>query len=180
MLKRRAGLRPFSPKRLAALAEQGIRPWSTLNSTGAGLSRAAGKDAKPTPRLRDTGPDKGTVATVVARDFGRCARCGGPVSGQRGVDYSVHHRRARAMGGTVRPDTNEPQNLLLLCGSATSPDGCHHRVESSRAEAYELGFLVRQAQDPAEVPVLHAVHGRVLLADDGTVSSLSPTTEEVA
>lgn len=78
------------------------------------------------------------------------------------------------MGGTVRPDTNEPQNLLLLCGSATSPNGCHSHVESFRAEAYDLGFLVRQAQDPAETPINHAVHGWVLLCPDGSTSTFFP------
>ncbi|WGL50661.1 hypothetical protein P5P86_11870 [Nocardioides sp. BP30] len=55
------------------------------------------------------------------------------------------------MGGTSRPETNGAANLLLLCGSGTS--GCHGRIESNRAEAYDQGWLVSQRDDPREVPV---------------------------
>jgi hypothetical protein len=175
-MERRSPLRPISPKRLAALAEQGVRPWSTLTNTGTGRSRNAAKDVKPKPRPRDTGPDKGTVATVVARDSGRCARCGDPVSGERGRDYSLHHRQPRAMGGSSRSGINGPQNLVLLHGSGSS--SCHGLTERNRAEAYANGWLVRQAQDPAEVPVKHAVHGWVLLTNIGTTSAVSPTQDD--
>lgn len=52
------------------------------------------------------------------------------------------------MGGSQLPDTNAPQNLLILCLS------CHELVESRRTEAYAGGMLVRQDADPAEVLVL--------------------------
>ncbi|MEV2239464.1 HNH endonuclease [Micromonospora sp. NPDC049891] len=177
MMERRSPLRPMSPKRAAELAAQGVsRPWSTLTNSGAGLSRvAAVKDAKP-KRPRDTGPAKSTVETVAARDHNGCAVCGLPVSGVRGVDFSVHHRRPRAAGGSSRTDTNGPQNLVLLHGSGVS--GCHGRVEQNRAEAYANGWLVRQAQDPAEAPINHAVHGWVLLAADGSLTFLSPNRND--
>jgi hypothetical protein len=53
------------------------------------------------------------------------------------------------MGGTNRPESNAPSAGLLLCG------GCHRRSESHREEAYEHGWLVRQTDDPAMVPVLY-------------------------
>lgn len=52
------------------------------------------------------------------------------------------------MGGSKRPDTNLPANLILLCGSGTT--GCHGYVESNRAEAFDLGFLLHQVDTPAE------------------------------
>lgn len=65
------------------------------------------------------------------------------------------------MGGTDRPETNWPSNLLLLC-----PDD-HRLVESNRAGSLAAGWLVPQNTDPAEVPVI--VHGprKVWLAPDG-------------
>lgn len=87
-----------------------------------------------------------------------CERCGvslGPDAGQ------VHHRQPRAMGGSRRPEVNAPQNLVLLCL------GCHMWTESRRKQAYLAGWLVRTGFDPANVPILHALHGWVLLLPDG-------------
>jgi hypothetical protein len=63
------------------------------------------------------------------------------------------------MGGSQLPDTNQPQNLLLLC-----PD-CHEMVESERTAAYAGGWLVRQGADPLDVPVLIVAVLRTLTAD---------------
>ncbi|MFG2046184.1 HNH endonuclease [Micromonospora sp. NPDC048935] len=170
-MERRTRLSRMSARRRQELAEQGNRnPFSTI--TNAALTPSQPAAGKVKPRSTDTGPNRGTVATVVARDFGRCARCGDPVSGERGRDWSVQHRRARAMGGTSRSDANEPQNLILLCGSATT--SCHLHVESHREEARANGWAIRLSDDPAEVPVNHAVHGWVLLNDVGTFTTYSP------
>jgi hypothetical protein len=71
------------------------------------------------------------------------------------------------MGGTSRPESNGPANLLLLCGSGTT--GCHGRIESNRSEAYEKGWLVGQVNDPREVPVWISLFGStpVLFDDNG-------------
>ena len=87
---------------------------------------------------------------VLARDWFRCARCGRNVLNG---PYSLQHRRARGMGGSRREDTNQPANLITLCGHATSPDRCHLWAESHRDEARKAGFLLYQGQDPLEVPV---------------------------
>ncbi len=73
------------------------------------------------------------------------------------------------MGGTVRPDTNEPQALILLCGSATT--GCHGHVESRRTEARAMGWAIRQSDDPLLVPVGHWQRGLIFLGADGSWSS---------
>ncbi len=65
------------------------------------------------------------------------------------------------MGGSQLPDTNLPQNLLVLCLS------CHELVESQRSAAYAGGWLVRQNADPAAVPVLIGASRWVLLTVDG-------------
>lgn len=83
------------------------------------------------------------------RDAGLCARCGRPCPPGAG---SVHHRRPRGMGGSRDPLTNDPSNLVLLCGSGTT--GCHGYLEAFRSESLETGWLLRQGADPRTSPVL--------------------------
>jgi len=80
---------------------------------------------------------------VFERSGGVCERCGNWHD-----DMQYHHRRARGMGSTKRPETNQPANCLHV-GAA-----CHAAIESNRAEAYEYGWLVRQHETPADIPVL--------------------------
>jgi 5-methylcytosine-specific restriction enzyme A len=61
------------------------------------------------------------------------------------------------MGGS--PSRDVPSNLLDLCAVT-----CHRWVESNRAESYDAGWLVRGAQNPAEVPVLY--RGQWVFLDD--------------
>lgn len=96
-----------------------------------------------------SGPDKSTVAAVLERAGYCCEACGKTVGDERGVDYSIHHRKARGMGGT-RFGANLASNLLVLCGSGTT--GCHGYVESHRSEAMACGWLVSRYQDPSAVP----------------------------
>lgn len=125
-----------------------------------GLLRRAGIH----PARRATGPTVDVVVLVLTRAGGCCERCGTGLGPVRGVDYSLHHRLARGMGGTRRAGINRPSNLLAVCGHGTS--GCHGWVESHRVEAYVAGWLVRRGLDPVEHPVI--VRGqRVLLTDSG-------------
>lgn len=110
-------------------------------------------------KRRYTGPDAETRATIYHRDGGRCVVCGG------GVDLQAHHRRPRAAGGTLRPETNLPGNLILVC------EPCHADIESRRELARARGYLVPQHGDPTAVPILR--HGAWwLLHDDGTAEHL--------
>jgi hypothetical protein len=113
-------------------------------------------------------PTKRAFETVVERDQGRCAKCGEEIWGVRGEDFSLHHRRPAGSGGDARPESHGPSNLLLLHGSGTT--GCHGEVETDREKAREVGLLVSRFQDPRVEPVEHAVHGKVFLRDDGTVT----------
>lgn len=119
--------------------------------------RRAKTTAKP-KRPLDTGPSQAMKDALWARADGRCEVCGTPIRG----DFSRHHRLPRGRGGI-----NCLSNLLLLCGHATSPDGCHATIESQRTVAYGFGWLVRTGQAPADEPAL--VRGTLrFLTPDGS------------
>lgn len=121
-----------------------------------------GGKKNPRPR-RETGPSVATRKTVIERAAGHCERCGAAITGM----YSLHHRKPRGMGGTKDPAINSPANLVLLCGSATSPNTCHTNVERFRASAITTGFIVPQAGDPEAIPIKFKT-GWWLLRPDGT------------
>jgi 5-methylcytosine-specific restriction enzyme A len=102
-----------------------------------------------------SGPSDKTRRLVYDRARELCERCGAYARGG-----AVHHRRPRGAGGTRRPETNLPANLMCLC------EPCHLTIESRRDMARACGWLVRQTQDPKCVPVL-TVHGWVFLDDEG-------------
>ena len=108
-----------------------------------------------------------TFDLVWSRDRGCCVRCGAALVGARGLSWSVHHRRPRAMGGSKLPWVDKPGNLIALCGNGV--DGCHGWIESHRAFARGSGFLVSAngQRNPVEVPIHHSIHGLVLLDDLG-------------
>lgn len=133
-------------------------------SAKSGIARRKAQSAK---RVNETGPSKLVVALVFDRDGGCCIRCGKAVRPEgRGEDWSIQHRRARGAGGDVRPETNLPANLVILCGSATSAGGCHEHVEKNRTEARLAGWSMRWKQDPIRVP-LNTWWGPVVLDDKG-------------
>lgn len=110
-------------------------------------------------------PSAATLQAVTERDQGRCASCSLLIVGERGRDWSLHHRRPAGMGGDSNPVSHGPANLLLLHGSGVTL--CHGYVESNRTESYDLGLLVHRGADPRLQPIEHAVHGLVLLTEDG-------------
>ncbi|GGM26631.1 hypothetical protein GCM10011608_09340 [Micromonospora sonchi] len=168
-MERRTGLRPFSAKRLAALAEQGVsRPWSTLVNSGAGLSRTVAKDVKPKPR-RDTGPTRAVKNLVDARSGGMCEWPACPRPQQE-----RHHRLNRKQGGRHGAAHDRINGAAWLLGACQ----LHHRrvtnpVGEARAEAERMGWILREHQDAETAPVLIR-RGWVLLCPDGGMTSLSP------
>lgn len=75
------------------------------------------------------------------RDNEACFRCGRGLRWEdRGMGWSMHHRRPRSMGGTKTAWVGMAANALTLCGSGTT--GCHGWVESHRDEAFEDGYLI--------------------------------------
>lgn len=121
---------------------------------------------------RGTGPPQDVVEAVYERGAWSCEICSASVGPRRGVDHHIHHRRPRAMGGTDRPDTNLPSNLLLLCPP------CHERIESERWLALGAGWLVPQTADPAEIAVTLAGERVRYLSPDGTYALHPPRWKE--
>jgi hypothetical protein len=120
-------------------------------------------------RFRYTGPSRKMRALVLKRDSWRCACCGRDVSD--GWPYSIQHRVARGSGGR-----NTPENLVTMCGSATSP-GCHRRAEDRDDGMHMAGFWLYSWENPASVPVTVLARGgmvTVLLAADGTYGHAEP------
>ena len=78
---------------------------------------------------------------IYGRAQQRCELCG-----RSAYAGSVHHRRARGMGGTKTKWVNLPANLILVCGSGTS--GCHGKIESYREMAYQAGWLLKWGEEP--------------------------------
>jgi len=99
-----------------------------------------------------TGPTRATCRLLWARCDGRCELCGRELTAW--IGFSRHHRQPRGMGGSQAAWINSPVNLVLLCGSATTADGCHTWVERRRDQARALGLLVPRPLDPATIPVL--------------------------
>lgn len=117
---------------------------------------------------RQTGPSGDVVEVCLERAGYSCEACGSAIGDRRGVDWSVQHRRPRKMGGTRWPGCNLPSNLLIFCGSATTPGSCHEFAETKRAAATAAGWLVPSGVDPATEMVL-IVGGRfVYLTNSGT------------
>jgi hypothetical protein len=101
---------------------------------------------------RDTGFPLEVRNTIRARAENRCEVCGLYVIAE------LHHRRARGMGSTNRPETNTASNGLGTCRE------CHRLIEGNRGLASTCGWLVDQYTDPASVPVVY--RGRTVLLDD--------------
>jgi hypothetical protein len=107
-------------------------------------------------------------AVVMERDDWQCQGCGVAVAGRW---HSIQHRVARGTGGG-----NGADNLVLLCGSATSP-GCHRRCEDRDPEMRDRGLWLRSWDDPARVPVIRFDGTARWLLPSGTVSLDDPFRE---
>jgi hypothetical protein len=107
------------------------------------------------------------VDMIWRRDRGSCARCGrGLIRERRVADWAIHHREPRGKGGTtgrVREWVNRAANGVCLCNT------CHDWIEANRTEAIRAGWLVSALRvlRPVDVPIPHAILGRVQLDDDG-------------
>jgi 5-methylcytosine-specific restriction protein A len=117
-------------------------------------------------RYRPTGPLADAIDAVYERAQHSCELCTAAVGPERGSDHHIHHRRPRRAGGSKRPDTNLPSNLLLLCPT------CHEVVESRRIAGYENGWILRSEAKPSYVPcTIWNGTREVFLTDDGRYSA---------
>lgn len=126
-------------------------------------------------RRTSTGPDHLTVEAALERASYACEVNGCELRGQRGMGWSMQHRLPRGSGGTRHPGTNRLSNLLVVCGSATTPGGCHNLIEHElRAAAKVVGWLLEHCacerpfdceHAPRHKPVL-ILRRRWVLLDD--------------
>lgn len=120
--------------------------------------------------MRQTGPTAAVRAAVLdraadGRGHPRCERCGA-----RPVEQ-IHHRRPRRLGGSRRPEVNQPANLLAVCST------CHNEIESNRAEAHRRGQLLSAHATPATLPVHY--RGRLVrLSDDSHVIPVEDDSDD--
>lgn len=113
---------------------------------------------------------------VRERDNYSCVACGKSIIGR---PYSLQHRRARKAGGSRLPWIDQPQNLITVCGTATTPD-CHwKRMESRPTDAKDLGYVISEWPeiDPRFIPVVVVTEfgeATVWLTPDGGLSNDPP------
>lgn len=145
MPQRSSGLKPGGPWQRRTELGRGTNP--LLRSAPLARKTEPCSSAKKPKRQRDTGPSKDVKDFLRKhRAKGRCERCR-----STGPRLDVHHRRARKMGGTTRPEINNPENLLVLCRP------CHLSITATngrRAEYEFAGLLIREdLRDPVDVKV---------------------------
>lgn len=136
---------------------------------------AAHRTVEKQRKQRDTGPTRSTKELLWARAQGRCELCSRSLT--HGEPFSRHHRRARGAGGSSVTWINDITNLLLVCGTATTPDGCHHLIETQKQIAYAAGWVVPMhgTHTPAEIPVdLARFPQPMYLTDDGDYAPGAP------
>jgi len=78
------------------------------------------------------------------------------------VDTLVPQHRVGGMGGS--PSKHLASNVVWL---ESDINGFIEADVEWQREAFRRGIKVSRFQDPAVVPIEHAVHGRVLLDDEG-------------
>lgn len=157
MLRRRsplqanAGLQPGKPlPRTTPLAAVGKRREA---------AQAGGKPVKPAlaGRVRRVPDDLRTV--LVARSGGRCEMA---LPGCLGWGDQVSHRisvKAGGRKGVAAVAHDRPSNTVWACAQ------CHRWCHQRPGEAYDLGLMLREYQEPVEEPVLY--RGVMSYLDDG-------------
>ena len=106
----------------------------------------------PTGSSRDPRPSARSQRLVFARAFGFCESCGISVIGR---PYTIAPRVVQDTGGyRAEANANAMFNLVLLCGSANSPGGCHLLCELRDPDLHDRGFWLWSGEDPEAIPVL--------------------------
>jgi hypothetical protein len=103
---------------------------------------------------------------VDLRDGQSCRRCGKSTHDQ---PSSVHHRIPRGAGGCALVD--RASLLVRVCGDGVQ--GCHGWIESHRADAEVLGWILPKLNpdiDPENEPIFIHSDGWVLLDDGGGIT----------
>jgi 5-methylcytosine-specific restriction enzyme A len=108
--------------------------------------------------MKRTGPSPKVCGIVMARDAGRCRRCGA-------IGHEIQHRIGRGMGGSSRAVVNDPSALVLMCRT------CHRFITEHPEIAYETGWAIRRSslELPSEVPLVTLDGSQLFLTEEGTV-----------
>ncbi|MFJ4653799.1 HNH endonuclease [Nocardia sp. NPDC088792] len=125
------------------------------------LQRLAKHQPRP-PRPKNPG-EAATRKLVAERSGGWCEICGVMRA------ESVHHRRNRSQGGGW-----SASNCVATCGDGTRK--CHGWVTVHPGDAAAEGWHMRPGDDPLTVPIISGLHGPVLLADDGSITTIGSET----
>lgn len=139
--------------------------YSSLPPRRAGLRRGTGLVSKTArARMRQAAWAQVREEAGVRSGY-RCERCGRtlPLSEAQG-----HHRLPRRFGD------HTVSNCAYLCAD------CHARCHANPAEANALGWILREGQDPAAVPVWLGGRKRVLLATGGRYETAKAETGDAA
>lgn len=118
-----------------------------------------------------SGPVEAVVDAVLGRSNYCCEVCLEPLSGLRGVDYALHHRRGR----DGRPDSHTIPNLMPVHGR-DNVTACHGRIHRHGIESRANGWLITRNgvdRDPLLIPILLGDR-RVYLTDDGGYADAPP------
>lgn len=99
---------------------------------------------------------KATLRMLDERDGHRCAWTGAE------SDTLVPQHRAGGMGGS--PSKHRASNVVWL--DSVINGLIESDIEMQR-EAYRRGIKISKFEDPTQSPIEHAVHGRVVLDDEG-------------
>lgn len=118
--------------------------------------------------MADTTP-KPLLRALEARDGLICAWHGrDPRSDLCKPGTLVPQHRQGGMGG--RNDKHRLSNVVWL---DSFTNGAVESDPLMQLEAYERGIKIRGELDPERTPITHAVHGKCLLNDDGTIVPLT-------
>ncbi len=150
-------------ERIRMLGHQGKVPQRAYRCTS-GWYHLTSQKSSPSANV-----PRSTRDLVMERDEYTCFRCGAPLLT---APRSLQHRDARGMGGSSDPLIHSPANLILLCGTANSPDGCHWLAEQRGEDANVAGFWLRNGRVPADTPVLHWRLGPVFLDHGGGMTPI--------
>lgn len=171
-----------------------LAPGAPINPGKGGLARSPLVRRAPMPRTQPPCPEKPApkrkprpagrtpmpawlAAFVLERAEWMCDRCARPLSE---LGFSRQHRRAHGMGGRAGGELHTPANVVVLCGSATTPGGCHNRAENAERAACEReGFVIRgEVISPEVHPILR--HGRDLVVPslDGWIAATGVSSQE--
>lgn len=121
-----------------------------------GPAWTAMKKARPKPAV-----PRSVMRKLKKRSDGICEM---QLSGCLGRATDPSHRKKKGMGGRpgeAAEEINRLSNLLHACRQ------CHNWCHARPAEAYDLGLILREHQDPLREPANTCRYGPVLLDDQG-------------